>query len=493
MTEHVRVAVVGSGFGGIGAAIALEREGVEHVLLERADDLGGTWRDNRYPGCRCDVPSHLYSFSFAPNPGWSETYSAQPEIQAYLQRIATEYGVRERTRFGAEVHEARWDVAAQHWRLRTAVGSLTADVVILANGPLAEPAIPDIPGLERFAGQRFHSAQWPADADLIGKRVAVIGTGASAAQLIPEIQPDVARLTVFQRTPPWVLPHSNRPISELEQALYGRVPAAQRLVRGAVYWSRELLYATAFLRNGVMLAQVEAMGRRAIAEAIPDPALRAKVTPEYRAGCKRLLISDDYYPALAAPNVDVITEKVVEVRPRSIGTADGAEHEVDVLILGTGFRVTDNPIADIVHGREGTLAAAWEERGARAHLGATVPGFPNLYLLAGPNTGIGHTSLVVMIEAQLRYVLDALKTMTATGAAAVELRPPALASWTAEMEAKGARTVWSSGGCTSWYLDAQGRNTTLWPDYTYRFVRRTRRFDPQHYELTAAATSLTTC
>jgi cation diffusion facilitator CzcD-associated flavoprotein CzcO len=484
MTEHTRVAVVGSGFGGIGASVALARAGIEHLVLERDADVGGTWRDNRYPGCRCDVPSHLYSFSFAPNPGWSQTYSPQPEIHDYLRRVADEHGVRARTRFGAEVRAARWDDDAQRWALDTAAGPLTADVVILGNGPLAEPAVPDIPGLAGFAGALFHSARWPEDLDLRGARVAVIGTGASAIQFVPQIQPDVAALTLFQRTPPWVLPHSNRRITAAEHALYRAVPAAQRLVRSAVYWSREL-FVTGYLRNAGFLRRMEGLARWNIASAIDDPVLREKVTPTYRAGCKRLLISDDYYPALAQGNVDVVTEKVLEVRPDAVVTADGAVHPADVIILGTGFHVTDNPIAGIVRGRAGTLAEAWAGDGMRAYKGTTIPGFPNLFMLAGPNTGIGHTSLVVMIEAQLAYITDALATMEATGAASVEVRPTATDAWNAEVQAKAAGTVWSSGGCASWYLDAEGRNTTLWPDYTFRFIRRTRRFDAERYELTA--------
>jgi cation diffusion facilitator CzcD-associated flavoprotein CzcO len=488
MAEHVRVAIVGSGFAGIGASVALQEAGIDHVVLERAEDVGGTWRDNTYPGCRCDVPSHLYSFSFAPNPEWSETYSPQPEIQAYLRRVAEERGVLARTRFGHEVREARWDDAAQRWDLDTAAGALTADVVILGNGPLAEPAVPDIPGLDSFEGPLWHSARWPDDADLSGKRVAVIGTGASAIQFVPEIQPEVDRLLLFQRTAPWILPHSNRPITDAERALYRRFPGAQKAVREAVYWSREL-YVTGYLRNGGLLDRVESVARRHLAKQVPDRELRRKLTPDYRPGCKRLLISDDYYPAVSRANVDVLTEKIIEVRPDAVVTADGAVHAVDVIILGTGFRVTDNPIADLVHGREDrTLADAWANDGQQAFLGASVPGFPNLFLLAGPNTGIGHTSLVYMVEAQLEHVTEALREMERTGAAAIEVRRPVVEAYNAYVQRKAARTVWNSGGCASWYLDAEGRNTTLWPDYTYRFRRLARRFAATAYEMTAPST-----
>lgn len=483
--EHWPVVVVGTGFSGLGAAVALKREGREHLVLERASGLGGTWRDNRYPGCRCDVPSHLYSFSFAPNPDWSELFSPQDEIREYLRRVALDHGILDRVRFDCEVQEAAWDRQGQRWRLETSQGPMSADVLLLGNGPLAEPAIPDIPGREDFAGTAFHSAAW-SDHDLTGERVAVIGTGASAIQFVPEIQPRVTHLTVFQRTPPWVLPHRNRPISEVERSLFRRVPATQRLLREAIYWSSELFGTVLFSNNDRVLDRFEALARRHLRRQVPDPDLRARLVPEYRPGCKRLLLSDHWYPALQRPNVEVVTEKITEIRPRAVVTSDGVEHEVDTIIYGTGFRVTDNPIAERVTGSDGrTLAAAWEQTGAQAYLGATVPHFPNLFLLAGPNTGIGHTSLVVMIEAQLNYIAEALRVKDAAGAAEIDLREPVLADWTEEIQAKAAGTVWNAGGCASWYLDEQGRNTTLWPEHTYRFRRRTRRFDAESYELTA--------
>jgi cation diffusion facilitator CzcD-associated flavoprotein CzcO len=483
--EHHRVVVVGSGFAGLGASIALQRAGLDHIVLERAEDVGGTWRDNRYPGCRCDVPSHLYSFSFAPNPEWSETYSPQPEIFAYLRKTAERYGVLDRVRFGAEVRNAEWIAHAQHWRLDTAAGDVTADFVILGNGPLAEPAIPDIPGLESFEGTTFHSAQWRSDHDVSGERVAVIGTGASAIQFVPEIQPIVGKLTLFQRTPPWVLPHRNRVITKGERTLYRRVPAAQRFVRGLVYWSREL-FVTGMLRNTKTLDGMEKMARKHLEAQVPDADLRAKLTPDYKPGCKRLLPSNDYYPALSKPNVDVVTEKIIEVRPNAVVTADGVEHEVDTIIFGTGFRVTDNPVMERVRGADGlSLTEQWAEGGMQAYLGTTVDRFPNFFMIAGPNTGIGHTSLVVMLEAQLSYIVDAIETAEAAGAGAVEVRKNVLERFNADLQRKAEKTVWNAGGCASWYLDEHGRNTVLWPDYTFRFVRKTRRFDARSYELTA--------
>ena len=481
--SHSRIAIVGAGFAGLGAAIRLRQEGIEDfVVFEKSSDVGGTWWDNSYPGCQCDVPSHLYSFSFALNPDWSNTFSPQPEIWAYLRRTAEHFGVLPHIRLNTLVIEARWDEGTGTWCLDTSAGEHTADVLIGANGALSEPATPDIPGLDRFQGPAFHSARWDQTRSLTGKRVAVVGTGASAIQIVPSIQPDVAQLHVFQRTPPWVLPHSGRPISGVERRLYGRVPAAQRFVRGLVYWSRELV-AYGMTRNPRMLAPVRRLAIRHLHEQVKDPALRAKVTPGYTPGCKRLLPSNDYYPALGKENVEVVTDAITEVREHSVVTADGAEREIDVLVLATGFHVTDNPMMERIHGRDGhSLFERWRAHGAQAYLGTSVPGYPNFFLLAGPNTGIGHTSLVVMIEAQIDYILGALRAMDARGAATVEVRQQPFDAHNDDLQAKMRRTVWNTGGCASWYLDNQGRNTTLWPDFTWKFRQRTRRFDAERYQ-----------
>jgi cation diffusion facilitator CzcD-associated flavoprotein CzcO len=485
--RHVRVLVIGAGFAGLGTSIALEREGIDHVVLERAGDLGGTWRDNHYPGCKCDVPSHLYSFSFALNPDWSSTYSGQEEIWAYLRGCADRFGVRGRIRCGVEVREACWDETAQRWEVDTSDGRWTADVVVSATGGLSVPAVPDLRGLDRFAGTVFHSADWNDAHPLDGERVAVIGTGASAVQLVPRVQPRAGRLLVFQRTPAWVLPHGDRPIRDWERALYRRLPFLQRLVRAGVYWSRELLV-FGLCKDPRWMGPVRRIATRHLERQVADPALRARLMPSFSPGCKRLLPSNDFYPALAADNVDVVTDAIAEVSERGIRTTDGTEHPVDTIILATGFRVTDNPTFARLRGRDGrTLADAWREAGMQAYLGTTVAGFPNLFLVTGPNTGIGHTSLVVMIEAQLRYVVDALRTMARRDAAVVEVRQDAQDAFNEDLQRRMRRTVWNTGGCASWYLDARGRNTTLWPDFTWRFRRRTRRFDAGAYELRARA------
>ncbi|MBV8979789.1 MAG: NAD(P)/FAD-dependent oxidoreductase [Acidimicrobiia bacterium] len=483
---HTRIAIVGAGFAGLGAAIRLRQEGMhDFVVFEKNSDVGGTWWDNSYPGCRCDVPSHLYSFSFALNPEWSETYSPQPEIWAYLRQTAERFGVLPHIRLSTPVTEARWDPATQRWHLDTGGGLHTADVLIAGNGALSEPSTPDVPGLDRFQGKAFHSARWDVNEEVAGKRVAVIGTGASAIQIVPNIQPDVAQLHVFQRTPPWVPPHSGRKITDVEHRVYRRVPGAQRWVRGFVYWTRELL-AYGMTKNPRALKLVRRVAIRHMRDQVKDPELRKKITPQYTPGCKRLLPSNDYYPALTKDNVEVVTEGIAEIREHSVVTADGTEREIDVLVLATGFHVTDNPMMEHIRGTDGrSLLEQWRTSGAQAYLGTTVPNFPNLFVLAGPNTGIGHTSLVFMIEAQIDYVLGALRAMTARKAATVEVRRQPFEAYNAEVQAKMQKTVWNTGGCASWYLDGEGRNTTLWPDYTWKFRRATRRFDAEHYEFGA--------
>jgi cation diffusion facilitator CzcD-associated flavoprotein CzcO len=481
-----RVAIVGTGFSGLGMAIRLKQEGIDDfVVFERADDVGGTWRDNTYPGVACDVPSHLYSFSFAPNPEWSRTFSPGAEIWDYLRRCAGHFGVMPNIRFGHEVTGAAWDDGAQRWRIETSQGAFTAQVLIAGTGPLSEPSIPRIPGIESFEGSAFHSAQWDHDQDLRGRRVAVIGTGASTIQVVPRIQPEVERLHLFQRTPPWIMPHPDRPLSEREQRIYRRSPLLQRAMRGAIYWARET-FVLPFLHK--RLARLpERIARRHIASQVPDRELRRKLTPNYTIGCKRILISNDYYPAVAQPNVELVTDGIREVRPRSIVTADGREIEVEVIVFGTGFRVTDMPAAEFIRGRDGqSLAEVWKGS-MEAYLGTSIAGFPNLFMIVGPNTGLGHNSMVFMIESLIAYVFDALRTMEARRIASVEVRPEVQAAYNVEIQEGLRDTVWSTGGCASWYLDDTGRNTTLWPGGTWRFRTLTRRFDPSVYSLRSGA------
>jgi cation diffusion facilitator CzcD-associated flavoprotein CzcO len=486
LPAHVRVAIIGAGFGGIGAAIALQRAGhTDFVVLERAAALGGTWRDNTYPGCTCDVPSHLYSFSFAPNPDWTHSFSRQPEIWDYLERVADHYGVRRRIRFGTTVTQARWDTSRAVWQIQTSRGDLDADVLISAAGPLSEPSLPDIPGLAGFTGEVFHSARWNHDLDLAGKRVAVVGTGASAIQIVPEIQPKVRRLVLFQRTPAWVLPRRDRPVSERKKWLYRHVPLTQRAARAGIYLSREALVG-AFVKRPQMLRSAQRIALDNMARSIADPDLRAKLTPDYVMGCKRILLSNDYYPALAQPNVDVVAAGLAKVDGGTLTAQDGTAHDVGVIVFATGFHAVDMPIAGHIYGAAGvSLAQAWGGD-MRALRGTTIPGFPNLCLVVGPNTGLGHTSLIHIIESQIRYITDYVATLDRTGAAALDARVAAQDRWCADIERRMASTVWTTGGCVSWYLNAAGRNPTLWPGSTLRFRRATRRVDPAEYDLVPA-------
>ncbi len=483
MRREVGIVIVGAGVGGIAAAIELQQHGFDDVtILEAAPELGGTWFHNTYPGAACDVPSHLYSFSFAPNPDWSRSFSAQPEIHAYLQRVSAEYGIDRFTRNRHEVLDATWDEDAQHWVVTTSQGVWTADVLVLGSGALSDPSFPDVPGLDTFEGPVFHSATWRHDLDLRGRRIAVIGTGASAIQFVPEIAPVVDTLKVFQRTPPWIMPRGDRAITRVEKLLFRYFPPAQRLVRESIYWARET-FVFGF-KDPKRMAKAAKIAERHMRRQVTDPELREKITPSYSMGCKRILLSNDYLPALDRDNVEVITEKIVEIQPNAVVTADGTVHEVDTIIAGTGFAIADLPISHRVHGRDGrTMADHWNGS-PYAHNGTMIAGFPNAFTLLGPNTGLGHNSVVFMIEAQIALVMDTLRHMREHGVGAVEPTEAAQAGFVAEMQRKTQGTVWVDGGCSSWYLDAEGRNSALWPTFTMPFKRRTRRFRPDEYLLT---------
>jgi len=479
--REVAVAIIGSGFAGLGMAIALERRGEEDfVVLERAGDVGGTWRDNSYPGAACDVQSNLYSFSFAPNPDWGRSYSEQPEIQAYLQATADRFGVRKHCVFGADVQSARWDEAARCWHVTTSAGEFRARVLISAAGALADPTYPDIPGLDSFAGTVMHSARWDHSHDLSGEAVAVIGTGASAIQVVPAIQPVVESIAVYQRTPAWVIPRTDRPVRPWMRRLYRYVPGLQRGIRGFLYLFREFLV-IGMAKNRLFLRPVATLARTHLHRQVRDPKLRTALTPDYTIGCKRILISNDYFPAVAAPNAELVTAGIAEIRPHSIVARDGVERPTDTIVLATGFHVTDLPIAEKICGRDGRpLADVWSA-GMVSNRSATVAGFPNLFLLVGPNVGVGHTSMVYMIESQVAYVDDALQTMDAEGLEVLETTPEAQEAWRSLIAEKSKGTVWLTGGCASWYLDRHGHNTTLWPDFTFRFRKLTRKLDRENY------------
>ena len=477
---HARVAIVGTGFGGLAAALHLLRDGVESlVVFERAASVGGVWRDNVYPGAACDVESHLYALRAAPNARWSRRFSGQAEIRAYLEDVADSHGVLPHVRFGHDVASAVWDDDDARWRIATSGGDYTADILVSASGALAEPRFPDLPGIERFEGALVHTSRWDPSVDLDGRRVAVVGTGASAVQLVPAIQPRVAHLTLFQRTAAYVIPRRDRAHGG---GFHGR-PGLLAAARAALYGEHEVL-GLAF-RHRPLAAVAEKLPQWHLARQVADPGLRERLAADYRFGCKRILLSDTYYPALTQPNATV-TSAAVELRPHGVVDADGQEHPADVVVFATGFHVHDLPIAERITGRAGrTLAAVWD--GApTAHVGTTVAGFPNLFVLQGPNTGLGHSSVILTIEAQVEHIANALRTMTRDGLAAVEPRAEAQAAFVAAVDRMSEKSVWMSG-CQSWYLDGTGRNAAVWPGSVGAFRRRVAPFDSAEYHLRPAS------
>jgi cation diffusion facilitator CzcD-associated flavoprotein CzcO len=483
--QHVHeVAIVGAGFGGLGMAIRLKQEGIEDfVLLERGADVGGTWWANSYPGCQCDIPSNLYSFSFARH-DWDRAYPMRDQILEYLRACARRFDVLPHTRLGCELLGATWVADEQRWQLETSGGPLAARVLVAAPGLLSEPWSPALPGLERFEGRTFHTARWDHGDDLSGKRVALLGSGATAVQVVPSIQPKLAKLHLFQRTPPWVVPHMDHPVRPRLRALYRRVPALQGLSRAVIYGLRETVV-PGITRDQRFLKGQAALARLHLRRQVPDPELRRRLTPDYHIFCKRIILSSDWYPAIQAPNVDIVSSGVREVREHSVVDNDGVEREIDTLIFATGFKPAELPIAERVRGRDGrSLAELWDGS-PQAYLGTTVAGFPNLFLFYGPNLNLGHSSIVYMLESQANYAIDALRTMRQRGAAEFEVRADVQDAYNEEIQERLAQTVWNTGGCGSWYFDRNGRNSIQWPGFTFEFRRRTRRFDAASYRLSA--------
>ena len=490
LPAEVEIAVVGAGFGGLGASIRLKQQGYEDfVVLERGTDVGGTWHHNTYPGCQCDIPSNLYSFSFAPKPDWTHSYPEQPQIQRYLRGCAERFDVLAHIRFRCEVLEAAWDADSGRWTVETSDGRLSAKILIAASGLLSEPSVPYVPGLDEFEGSVFHTARWDHEHDFQGERVALIGTGATAVQVGPRIRPKVARLHVFQRTPGWCLPHPDREIHPAIKRMYMAAPALQRMSRAAAYGLRETL-AAGMTRDPRLLWLQEATARTLLRVQVSDPELRDKLTPRYRIGCKRVLLSNQWYPMMAADNTELVTEPIAEVRGRSIVTSDGTERAVDSIILATGFKPSDPAIAYRLRGADGRLLADVWGGSPEAYLGTVVSGFPNLFLMYGPNLNLGHSSIVYMLESQIHYVLQAVATLHRGDVKAMDVRPAVQRAYNEELGRRLQKTVWNSGGCSSWYLDANGRNSVMWPDFTFRYRQRASRFDPSDYEIERTARPL---
>ncbi|MFE3544398.1 flavin-containing monooxygenase [Nocardia sp. NPDC059177] len=484
MTNHHEVIVIGAGISGVCAAIKLAEAGVEDVVIvEKADTFGGTWRANTYPGCACDVPSGLYSFSFAPNSEWSRLFATQPEILGYVDRVAREHGLAERTRFGVEVTGAHWDTAAERWRLSTGAGELTARFVVSAAGPWNEPRVPEIPGLAEFTGAVFHSARWNHDYDLRGKRVAVVGTGASAVQFVPAIAPEVAALHLFQRTAQWVLPKLDHPVPAVEKRMMRRIPFAHTALRAVEYTIMEGL-GVAFRHPRPLMQTVQAVGSAYLRAVVRDPALRAKLTPDYLLGCKRILFSNSYLQSLTRDNVEVHATAVAEFRGNTVVGADGSTAEVDAVILGTGFHILDTPLADIVRGADGrTMAEHWQGS-PEAYLGTVTTGFPNAFTVLGPSLGTGHSSAFAILEAQVEFLVAAVTTARRRGWSALDVRPEVQAGYVEQVQAALAGTVYNAGGCQSYYLDANGRNSFSWPWSTGELTTRVSSFDPADFTVT---------
>ncbi|CAN5127550.1 NAD(P)/FAD-dependent oxidoreductase [soil metagenome] len=486
------VLIVGSGFSGIGMAIKLKEAGIEDfIVVDKADSVAGTWRENTYPGCVCDVPSHMYSFSFEQNPDWNWMYAPQQEIRDYLERTTDKYGVRRHLRLGVRAVSAEWDAAAGLWRC---VGEstdgeridLAARFVVSGIGGLHVPAKPHLQGIEGFDGPAFHSAEWDHSVDLRGKRIAVIGTGASAIQFVPEIAADAAQLDLYQRTAPYVLPKLDRSISKTERKLFRRFPFLQRLNRWGIYWYVELVMLRAVKSRGFGRF-FEKLAIKNLERQVSDPEKRRKLTPEYEFGCKRLLMSNDYYRAIDAPNADVVTDPIAEVGPDSITTADGSRRKVDVIIYGTGFDNQAMASSVEVQGEGGRrLSQEWHETGIEAHRGTMVSGYPNLFFLLGPNTGLGHNSVVFMIECQTRLAIEAIREAQRRGA--IGVKAAAQESYNRELQDELEGAVWSRS-CKSWYVDARGRNIILWPHSTHRFWRETRELRRSEFDFTRTRNS----
>lgn len=482
--RDVEVLILGGGLCGIAAAIGLRREGIDDfVIVERADDLGGTWLHNRYPGCAVDIPAHVYSFSFAPNPEWTRVFPQAPEIHRYLIDVAERFDLFDRCLLGTEVELASWDAAAQRWHVRTSGGEFRARAIVVAAGPLHEAVTPDFPGLDRFRGETFHSSTWPQDLDLTGRRVVAIGTGASAVQYVPEIQPLVERLTVLQRTPSWVLPKPDGPTSARQRRLLRRFPVLARVLRYAMWAPMDALFVLT-VRHPRLARLGGLFGRLHLRRVVRDPQTRAALTPDYAVTCKRLGLSNDYLQSFNHDNVELVPSAAAEIREDGVLTADGRLIPADTIIFGTGFRtLPHHPVNERIVGADGrSLDETWNGRPA-AYLGTTVSGFPNAFTMFGAN--IGTLSGFVMAEAQTDYLVGALRELRARRLGSLDVRPEVQQAFVEEVDAATRTSTFTTGGCSSYYLDDDGRVALVWPWTMARMRRRLARFDPAAYTATA--------
>ena len=481
-----KVGIIGGGFGGLGMGIRLKKENRNSfVIFERAEEVGGTWRDNTYPGCACDIPSHLYSYSFEMNPNWSRAYSKQPEILAYIIACKKKYDLEAHIRYNTTITEAVFQEKEGYWKLTDQAGNIIlVENVISAIGPLNVPNVPEFKGADRFEGTSFHSSEWDEEVDLKGKRVAVVGTGASAVQIVPSIVSEVAELTLFQRTAPWILPKNDFKISAFSRAIFKTLPFVQKLRRTGLYWFFEYAGGALFSDNSTRTI-TRRMAKRHLKKQVPDEALRKKLAPNYEIGCKRRLPSDEFYPALMEKNAALVSDAIQEITPKGIIDAQGVLHEVDVIIYATGFHVADFSRRNLkVIGKGGVnLFESWKDKGPEAYYGTVVSGYPGLLFILGPNTGLGHNSQLHVIESQFNYIMDYFKELDKLPAAYLDVKPTAQKAFNDDIHKKLEGMVWASGGCNSWYIHDSGRNATLWPGYTATYRRKTQKIIRKDYEV----------
>ncbi|WP_167108199.1 NAD(P)/FAD-dependent oxidoreductase [Mycobacterium sp. DL592] len=479
--------IVGAGFSGLGAAIKLTRAGVDGiVILERADRVGGTWRDNTYPGAACDIPSLLYSFSFVKNPDWSRAYSPADEICRHIEDMVDSFGLRDKIRFGVEVSGLEFDEHSGTWTVKTnGDNSFEARTVVLASGPLSDHTWPDIRGLDTYQGHKIHSAAWDHDYDFTGKRVAVIGTGASAVQIVPELVKQAGFVKVFQRTPGWVIPRLDVPIPTAAQAVFAKVPASQQLARDVLFWGHEAS-ATAMVWDTPLTGLVARLGKAHLRRQVKDPWLRRQLTPDFTPGCKRLLVSSDYYPALQQDNCKLIDWPIATISPVGIRTCDGIEHHLDTIVFATGYDVHLNGPPFPVTGIGGRLLAdEWRGR-AQAYKSIQASGYPNLFFMTGPNSGPGHNSLLVYVEGQLDYVVKAVNRILREDLRYLDVHADAQRRHNQRLQRRLRKTTWMSG-CTSWYLTPDGFNATMYPGSATQYLRQMRDFQQSDYLAVAPA------